>query len=275
MSDPKRLLDGAPPRALERVLLESALGPGPTNDQCDALWAVLAHQLPPGGAGSAASGEGLGANGSTAASGAGTVAKAGAAAKTLGAGAMVKGLAVLAVAGATAATATMARPSSLFPALPMAKAPSVPGVAFAVPEKRPPNLTVQPEDGTKIVIFPPAPSAARLLAPRRLETPAVAGAPVEKLTALRGDSSLHQESTLLLHARGILRSGDCTGALKELSEARGRFPEEPLAQERESLAIQALGCAGHEAEAAERAAAFLRDYPASPLAGGVRRFARL
>jgi outer membrane protein assembly factor BamD (BamD/ComL family) len=85
---------------------------------------------------------------------------------------------------------------------------------------------------------------------------------------------LREEAQLLLGARGALRSGDCKGALEKLEETRTRFPNGALSQEREALAIEALACAGRDVEAADRAAAFLREYPASPHADAVGRHAR-
>ena len=46
MNDPKRLLDAARAGGLERSLLESAMAPDPTSDQCAAMWSSLAGRLP-------------------------------------------------------------------------------------------------------------------------------------------------------------------------------------------------------------------------------------
>jgi hypothetical protein len=104
-------------------------------------------------------------------------------------------------------------------------------------------------------------------APRR-ERPAMA------TPALGEDDALHDEVARILLARKALRAGDCGAALFRLNEARTLFPAGVLSQEREVLTVEALGCAGREAEAADRADAFLREYPSSPLAELVRRFAR-
>jgi hypothetical protein len=79
---------------------------------------------------------------------------------------------------------------------------------------------------------------------------------------------------LAVHA-AVAVCGLCSVARTSLAAARraARF-EVTRSQEREVLTVEALGCAGREAEAADRADAFLREYPSSPLAELVRRFAR-
>ena len=88
------------------------------------------------------------------------------------------------------------------------------------------------------------------------------------------ESAVRAEGALLLRARAALRDGQCAGALGTLEEATARFPRGALPQERAALSVEALACSGLEDEAARRAAAFLRDFPASPYADGIRRFIR-
>jgi hypothetical protein len=78
------------------------------------------------------------------------------------------------------------------------------------------------------------------------------------------------DAALLLAARSSLRAGSCAEALAQLEEMAGRFPTSVFTQEREAMAIEALDCAGHNAEAADLAARFLHDHPASPYADAVR-----
>jgi outer membrane protein assembly factor BamD (BamD/ComL family) len=76
----------------------------------------------------------------------------------------------------------------------------------------------------------------------------------------------------LLRARERLRGGDVPGALALLDEARARFPEGALVQEREALTIEALA-RRDDAAARTRADAFLRDHPESLHAERIRALA--
>jgi hypothetical protein len=80
---------------------------------------------------------------------------------------------------------------------------------------------------------------------------------------------LAQESALLERARRALQSGNPKQALQTLSTASQRFPNGVLTQEREALWIEAMSAVGRTQEASDRARAFQRDYPDSPLADRV------
>jgi hypothetical protein len=71
------------------------------------------------------------------------------------------------------------------------------------------------------------------------------------------------EGALLLQARRYLASSPAS-ALALTDDAARRFPDGPLAPEREVLAIEALAHLGREPEARARLAAFRSRYPASP-----------
>jgi hypothetical protein len=241
--DPRRLVDSAPAGDLERVLLESAGGSIPTDAQCDALWASLRRRLPSIGEGGPA---GRGPD-----FGRGTIAKA-ALLAIAGVGSLAFGLA-LARGGPTKvkAAAAVRTPAAL--ASPLAAEREV---TRARPE---PTATASSGLG-------PDANASPRTAPRRR--------PATATPALGDDHALHDEVAQILLAREALRAGGCGAALSRLNEARTLFPAGVLSQEREVLTVEALGCAGREAEAADRADAFLRDYPSSPLAEVVRRLAR-
>jgi outer membrane protein assembly factor BamD (BamD/ComL family) len=80
------------------------------------------------------------------------------------------------------------------------------------------------------------------------------------------------ESRRVADARALLLAGDARRALLELEAVRKDFPRGLLAQEREALAIEALGLLGERSEARQRADNFLRQYPGSPHATVVRKF---
>ena len=136
------------------------------------------------------------------------------------------------------------------------------------PPHEPEVVEAQPRNAASVLVeTPPAPRPAPVAATGVLESRAARH-------ARREDGELRSETAQVLRARAALRAGDCKGALARLDEARALFSEGVLLQEREALGIQALGCAGREGEAADRAGAFLREHPSSPLAGVVRRFVR-
>ncbi len=86
-------------------------------------------------------------------------------------------------------------------------------------------------------------------------------------------SRLREESLAVLEIRRTLRGGNPGRALSLLEQARQNFSAGVLGQEREALTIEALVGAGSRAQAEKRAAAFLRNYPQSPFAADVTKFA--
>lgn len=87
------------------------------------------------------------------------------------------------------------------------------------------------------------------------------------------ESRLREETALVLRARERLRAANPAGALRLLQEARARFPEGALGQERETLTIEALAAEQNGGEARQRAEEFLRDNPDSPHGARVRALA--
>ena len=85
------------------------------------------------------------------------------------------------------------------------------------------------------------------------------------------ESRLGEESQLVLDAREGLRAGHPSLVLRQLEEARSRFPDGTLTQEREALTIEALWRSGQTAAARHRAETFARTYPGSPHAARVQQ----
>src|SRR6185503_877526 len=100
------------------------------------------------------------------------------------------------------------------------------------------------------------------------ESPSVASFPPNASRASAGDRA---EIQRLGTARALLRSSQPRASLRELDAIAKDFPDGTLAQEREALAIEALGALGEHTAARERAARFLARYPTSPYAADVRR----
>jgi hypothetical protein len=76
-------------------------------------------------------------------------------------------------------------------------------------------------------------------------------------------SSLAEERALLDAARSALSSGNAGSALERLLVHERRYPRGLLAEERESLTVQALAHTGAAEAARKRFAAFKRRFPAS------------
>jgi hypothetical protein len=256
MDDPKRLLSSVRAGSLESLLLRSAHEPGPDQGQREALWSALAEQLP------VSSGAG---RSSSVGSSSGCGARIAAPSKALGSVGVLKVVSLLAIAGIVAMGALHAAapraespgsrevpprittPSSPAPATPPAEAPS-PAAAAA------PTIASVPAE-------PPAPGPPK--SPRRS-----AQATNETASEQTGES-LRLESALLLGARKSLRTGDCREALARSDDARARWPQGMLREEREAIAIEALECLGRRDEALERRVAFLLAFPQSVYARNV------
>jgi Outer membrane lipoprotein len=84
-------------------------------------------------------------------------------------------------------------------------------------------------------------------------------------------SMLQEESALIAKARGELRAGDATSALVTLDEAKTKFPNGVLSQERQALAIEATLRSGRVDEAKAMTDAFDARYPSSPHTARLRR----
>jgi hypothetical protein len=75
---------------------------------------------------------------------------------------------------------------------------------------------------------------------------------------------IRAETGLVAAGREALRAGHLAAATGLLEQARQRFPQGVLRQEREALAIEALVQSGQRELAVERARTFFRSYPDSP-----------
>jgi hypothetical protein len=246
MGDPKRILDDPTSSPIGAALLADALDAGPTASEVDATWASLTLRL-------AAPGEATASKGDLAASRSGRRLSSvtTAAAKTV---------ALLVVASTIAIGAPwMHRHVDSLPAKGSARASAAHAATSAI-EQPDPSAPVATETSGESVSAPAAALAPRAPRPKPAAVPDTSAAP------------LRVETTLVLRARQAIRAGDCDVATGMLKEGDRRFVPGILAEERETLTVEALACAGRGAEAAERAQAFLRAHPASAHGAGVRRF---
>lgn len=83
---------------------------------------------------------------------------------------------------------------------------------------------------------------------------------------------LREEREMVNQARTALRGGDTGGAMRLLEQARVKFPNGALGQEREALAIETLAKSGAREAASARAAAFIKAHPTSPHAARLQLF---
>lgn len=266
MSEPKRWIDDASELSRDELYaLEAALGAPEAAEFAlaeqakHAVWGVLATQLP--GTAVLAAGK---------ASPLATLAKPLALGLALGAG----------TAGGLAITAHLTAPR---PAEVHVAATSAPARATGASEPGPPARSL--ERGPVAADSPPAPkfggtgpapvgtsgpssppTSGGVEGPAPEQGPSVASFPASDAAA--GDRA---EIDRMGTARALLRSGRSRAALSELDALAKDFPNGTLAQEREALAVQALGALGERAAARERALRFLARYPASPHAAVVRR----
>jgi hypothetical protein len=95
--------------------------------------------------------------------------------------------------------------------------------------------------------------------------PALKPPPPPVPSARPRDADLAQERALLEMARTALSRRDLSHAFESLESHASKFPNGQLAEERESLWVQALASAGRLEEARLRAAEFKAKYPNSLL----------
>lgn len=124
----------------------------------------------------------------------------------------------------------------------------------------PPVVPVQlsPSPSASSIDVLALPSSAPVIAPS--PRPHSSVAPRET-----GDEDLAAELALVQMARTSLARQNFSGALDATEQHGRKFPNGHLAEERESLAIQALVGAGRDSEARARAARFRARYPHSLL----------
>jgi hypothetical protein len=119
-----------------------------------------------------------------------------------------------------------------------------------------------------------APLVASQAAPEPPPPEVTATSPAVLAAAPSRASQLKEESLAVMAARQALRSNDAAKALSLLDQAKFRFKRGGLAEEREALTIEALAKLGEGARASALARAFLAQYPRSPHAADVQRFAK-
>jgi hypothetical protein len=121
---------------------------------------------------------------------------------------------------------------------------------------------------TPVVAPVPVPPAAEPAPPIAAPPPATVAPPVrasDRTAPLAGsrDRGLAAERKLIEMARTALARGQTDGALGTLHRHGRTFPKGQLAEERDSLLVQALVAKGDYAQARQKAARFRHDHPAS------------
>ena len=249
MSEPRRLLTDTETSPLGRSLLAAGRARREPEGARERVWSAVAVGL----AGSAGTGTGTGTGGASAAARVKGVSLSLAQLKLILAGAVlvtVAGAAVVATSRDVPATAVhVAAPPAPSPA-PVPGEPSVPA---------------------------PAPAAeARMTGVPRTEAFRIATLkPIEGERAPRvPTSTLREEVALLQHARAALARGDTVTARAKLDDARTRFPNSQLGEERDALEVRVASASGDRARAASLSRAFVEHYPDSPLRAGVESIGR-
>jgi len=155
-------------------------------------------------------------------------------------------------------TAALAAPRAVLSGSPTASA--ITGAAAL-----PPNPVVHEAPAV------PASKSQSALALSRADSEAAQGRASGSNAHAELSSRLREESAAVLAIRRTLLAGNAQQALSLLARARSEFPQGALAEEREALSVRALMSAGETAAARQQGAAFLRRFPRSPHARGVRR----
>lgn len=235
--------EGADPSV--RELLESTEFDGPSDRQLEKLTARVAFlfDLPPGG------GEGGGGGGGGGPSG--PAAPAGGAATVAATSGVVKAIVAAGVisVGAVVATVTLREPAA--PPVPVVVAPP-PVVAKAAPVPEPePEPIVEPAK-------PPPPPVVRPTVVRAAPPP-----PPTETRPSPPPPAPDAELTQLDDAIAAARAGRPAEALKAVEAHAVSWPDSPLAQEREVIAIEALLSLGRRDDARSRLATFRSKWPTS------------
>jgi hypothetical protein len=142
-------------------------------------------------------------------------------------------------------------------ALAMGVAGAAVGSGVTAVVMRRPVVVQQVIQAAPLALTPPAVVNEKSVSPQTLPTPAI-----RKPSAPKA-STLAEEQQLLETARTAILNRRFSDALTSLAKHRTSFPSGQLVEEREALAIQALGLAGEADEARSRAAQFRARYPGS------------
>ncbi|AUX31381.1 MULTISPECIES: RNA polymerase sigma factor [Sorangium] len=136
----------------------------------------------------------------------------------------------------------------------------------ALPRSAPPESALV--RGDVLAAVPASAGATAALAaladvPAASSSPAPAPAPPAATGAKAAVPPMDTDLTLIQRAIAALGAGRATEALEALDRHARSYPRSPRAQQRETLAIQALDQTGRRAEAAARAARFREAFPGS------------
>ena len=135
--------------------------------------------------------------------------------------------------------------------------PVTPVVAITHPKPEAANLAPAP-------LPSPNPTPVKLPAPVPPPSPREHGRGLDEQVALDGkDRGLAAERKLVEMARTALARGQADGALAAIHRHARQFPTGQLAEERDSLLVQALVAKGEFARAREQATRFHRQHPRS------------
>lgn len=257
--DPVRLLSDPSVPESQRALLRHGTGLEPPPGAEERVWQALAGVIGAASIGGAA-------EASTKTTTAATKVKAGMTGAKLAAV-----VAALGALGALVALGGLFVPKSL-PRSPIPAAPTsaakAPAPAPALPRSpQPAGAEASPWDEVR------SPAEAKPSRPATGARKSVHDRPRPAAAASATPSSdrrVEEEAALIKEARQTLRGGDTARALRILDDCARFFRSGALEQEREQLAIEALAWSGQRAEAAARAAAFMRKFPDSPHAGEIR-----
>ncbi|AGP35996.1 hypothetical protein SCE1572_16690 [Sorangium cellulosum So0157-2] len=131
----------------------------------------------------------------------------------------------------------------------------------ALPRPAPPESALVRGDVLAALPASAGATAARAGVPAALSSPAPA--PPAATGAKAAVPPMDTDLTLIQRAIAALGAGRATEALEALDRHARSYPRSPRAQQRETLAIQALDQTGRRAEAAARAARFREAFPGS------------
>ncbi|WP_437275739.1 sigma-70 family RNA polymerase sigma factor [Sorangium sp. So ce375] len=133
----------------------------------------------------------------------------------------------------------------------------------ALPRTAPPEIALVRGDTLAAVPVGPGATAALADVPAAPSPASPAPPPPAATGAKAALSPMDTDLTLLQRAIAALGAGRASEALGALDRHARSYPRSPRAQQRETLAIQALEQTGRRAEAAARAARFRKAFPGS------------